>query len=80
MNNSHVAGRVDEPTSVRKFRAVPRASYVPLEWLPDRLRVGRSGCRGALFLLRYGFVWVFGVWPAAVITHRHPTHTRAYCA
>jgi hypothetical protein len=50
--------RVDEPTSVRKFRVAPRASYVPLDLdrLPARFRAGRSGCCGALFLLHYGFV------------------------
>jgi hypothetical protein len=49
--------RVDEPTSVRKFRVAPRASYGPLDLdrLPARFRAGRSGCRGALFLLHYGF-------------------------
>jgi hypothetical protein len=36
--------RVDELTSVRKFRVVPRASYVPLDRLPARFRAGqRSG-------------------------------------
>jgi hypothetical protein len=31
--------------------------YVPLDRLPARFRAGRSGCRGALFLLHYGFLW-----------------------
>jgi hypothetical protein len=37
--------RLDEPTSVRKFRVAPRDSYVPLDLdqLPDRFRAGRSG-------------------------------------
>jgi hypothetical protein len=35
--------RVDEPTSIRKFRAEPRASYAPLDRLPARFREGRSG-------------------------------------
>jgi hypothetical protein len=48
---------VDEPTSVQNFRVAPRASYVPLDRPPARFRAGRSGCRGALFLLHYGFVW-----------------------
>ena len=35
--------RVDEPTSVRKFRVAPRASYAPLDRLPGSFRAGRSG-------------------------------------
>jgi hypothetical protein len=34
---------VDEPTSVRKFRVVPRPSYFPFDRLPARFRAGRSG-------------------------------------
>jgi hypothetical protein len=57
-----------EPTSVRKFRAAPRASYVPLDpdQLPARFRAGRSrsGWRKTqnetlVFgpLVHNGFVW-----------------------
>jgi hypothetical protein len=34
--------RVDEPTSARKLRVAPRASYAPLGRLPDRFCAGRS--------------------------------------
>jgi hypothetical protein len=34
---------VDEPTSVRKFRVAPRASYAPLDRLLARFRAGRGG-------------------------------------
>jgi hypothetical protein len=38
-----------------EIRVVPRASYGPVDRLPARFRAGRSGCRGALFLLHYAF-------------------------
>jgi hypothetical protein len=44
----------DEPTSVRKFRVAPRASYVPLDQLLARFRAGRSGWHKTKFCSTMG--------------------------
>jgi hypothetical protein len=46
--------RVSDPTSVRKFRVAPRATYAPLDRLPAPFGAGRSSCQYALFRVHYG--------------------------
>jgi hypothetical protein len=52
---------VDEPTSVRKFRVAPRASYAPLDRLPGRFRAGRSGWPKAQFGSTMGSFCMIGI-------------------
>jgi hypothetical protein len=52
--------RVDEPTSVRKFRVAPRASYAPLDRLPGRFRF-RAG-RGGWPKTQFGSTMGYGLW------------------
>ena len=52
---------MDEPTSVRKFRVAPRASYAPLDRLPGRFRAGRSGWPKAQFGSTMGSFCMIGI-------------------
>jgi hypothetical protein len=52
----------NEPTSVRKFRVAPRASYVPLDRLPARFRAGRSSWPKTQFYSTMRLFGMSGIW------------------
>jgi hypothetical protein len=53
--------RVDEPTSVRKFRVAPRASYAPLDRLPGLFRASCSGWPKTQFWSTMGSFCMIGI-------------------
>jgi hypothetical protein len=76
---------VDEPTSVRKFRVAPRASYAPLGQLPACFRAGRSGWHKTKFCSTMGLFKVclartgsFASSPGSESERKPPLHGAAW--